>query len=218
KESDRGRTLRAYLDWYADVYGELMPHEGATYLYMRNKKELYDTYVAKVTRVGVAAVSEAYFYLTLRKHRPHYKMRSGCSFMKCHSCTLFHDTLNGTAGVRVTANPESMRKAAAGQAEHIKVLTADRQRLATISSGAIRAKANMEPLEYVPMQADAAAQTAVALPMCSPLTHGTDRGYAERQNVMAVLVEGQFGEFFLSPLTIGGDFDKQQAIKDDMVT
>lgn len=56
-----------------------------------------------------------------------------------------------------------------------QAVTADRERLSAISSGAIRAKANMEPLKFVSMQADAAAQTAFALPMCSPLTHGTDR-------------------------------------------
>lgn len=39
----------------------------------------------------------------------------------------------------------------------------------------MEAKANREPLKFVSIQADAAAQTAFALPMLSPLTHGTDR-------------------------------------------
>lgn len=50
-------------------------------------------------------------------------MRSGCSFMKCHSCTLYHDTLNGTAGIRVSADPETMKRAAAAQAAHMKAST-----------------------------------------------------------------------------------------------
>lgn len=32
----------------------------------------------------------------------------------------------------------------------------------------------------------------------------THRGYAERQKMMAVVVEGQFVEFYLTPQTVGG--------------
>ena len=74
------------------------------------RQELYDTYVAEANRVGAVAVSVVYFHRTLRNHHPHYNISSGCSSMKCHSCTLFHDTLNGTAGVRSTADPETMKK------------------------------------------------------------------------------------------------------------
>ncbi|CAN0101251.1 unnamed protein product [Sphacelaria rigidula] len=97
-----------------------------------------------------------------------------------------------------------MDEVAMEQKAHLQLVTLDRERLAFISRAAIRAKANQEPLKFVSLQADAAAQTVFALPMCSPVTHGTDKGYAERQKIMAVLVEGQFVDFFLAPQTVGG--------------
>lgn len=39
----------------------------------------------------------------------------------------------------------------------------------------MEAKSNRDPLRFVAIQADAAAQCALALPMVSTLTHGTDR-------------------------------------------
>lgn len=51
----------------------------------------------------------------------------------------------------------------------------DRDCLERRTAAALRAKANMEPLKFVSIQADAANQTCFALPMCSPVTHGTDK-------------------------------------------
>ncbi|CAN0063449.1 unnamed protein product, partial [Choristocarpus tenellus] len=37
-----------------------------------------------------------------------------------------------------------------------------------------------------------------------PPTHGGDRGYSERQKIMAAHVEGQFAEVFFTPINLGG--------------
>ncbi|CAM9607183.1 unnamed protein product [Sphacelaria rigidula] len=117
--------------------------------------------------------------------------------MKCNACTLYHDMRNGSSGVRITADPGKMGEVAMEQKAHL-------HRLPFISKAAIRAKVNQGSLKFVSLQADAAAQTVFALPMCSPVTHVTDKGYAERQKIMAVFVEGQFVDFFLAPQTVGG--------------
>lgn len=67
------------------------------------------------------------------------------------------------------------RSVARARSDSSQLVTLDRQRMAFIAEAAKRAKANMEPLKYVSMQADAAAQTAFALPMCPAVTHGTDK-------------------------------------------
>ena len=51
----------------------------------------------------------------------------------------------------------------------------DRRCLALNSQEALAAKADMKPLRKVCFQADAANQTAFALPMLSTVTHGTDK-------------------------------------------
>ena len=51
----------------------------------------------------------------------------------------------------------------------------DRKYLQSVEWKARRAKAENNPLKYVSTQADAANQTAFALLMCSPWTHGTDK-------------------------------------------
>jgi len=50
-------------------------------------------------------------------------------------------------------------------------------------------------------QCEAFPRPAIAAPR---VFLSLDRGYAERQKIMAVLVEGQFVEVFLTPQTLGG--------------
>ena len=51
----------------------------------------------------------------------------------------------------------------------------DRRCLARIAEAALTAKAGQELLSFVSIKADAANQTAFALPMLTPSTHETDR-------------------------------------------
>ncbi|CAM9750746.1 unnamed protein product, partial [Choristocarpus tenellus] len=68
----------------------------------------------------------------------------------------------------------------------------------------MRAKADGKPLGFVFMSVDAATQISHALPALYPPTHGGDRGYSERQKIMAAHVEGQFAEVFFTPQNLGG--------------
>lgn len=56
-----------------------------------------------------------------------------------------------------------------------QLVNLDREVMTTNARRATDAQLARKPLEYVCMQADAAAQTAFALPMQSTMTHGTDR-------------------------------------------
>ncbi|CAM9909099.1 unnamed protein product [Choristocarpus tenellus] len=68
----------------------------------------------------------------------------------------------------------------------------------------MRAKVDGKPLSFVFMSVDAANQTAHALPALYPPAHNGDRGYFERQKIMAAHVEGQFAEVFFTPINLGG--------------
>lgn len=41
--------------------------------------------------------------------------------MKCHACTVYKDTLNGTPGIRATVDPTTVEEATAKQKEHLEV-------------------------------------------------------------------------------------------------
>ncbi|CAN0563331.1 unnamed protein product, partial [Ectocarpus sp. 12 AP-2014] len=54
------------------------------------------------------------------------------------------------------------------------------------------------------MAIDAANQTSHSLPTLFPPTHGSGRGYPERQKIMAAHVEGQFVDVYFTPQYLGG--------------
>jgi len=58
---------------------------------------------------------------------------------------------------------------------YLQMVNGDRQVIADARAAAMRAKADGKPLEAVYMSADAANQTAHALPALYPPTHGGDR-------------------------------------------
>lgn len=53
--------------------------------------------------------------------RPKLAPKTGGQFMKCNECTLFQATLNGSPGIRMTADAELIAKTEAKKAAHIKV-------------------------------------------------------------------------------------------------
>ena len=120
-------------------------------------------------------MSNSYFNKVWRSKRPHLKPKTGSTFMKCEECTLLKDTLYGAPGVRATLDPKTVEGARARHQVHLEIVKQDRQYLADIAEKARRAKAELSPLRSVSIQADAANQTAFALPMCSTLIHGTDK-------------------------------------------
>lgn len=83
-------------------------------------QELYDRFCEEY---GSAGVSIAYFYDIWRNCRPSIKPKTGGTFMKCHECTLYHDTLNGAPGVRTTLDPSTVEQARARRDEHLKAST-----------------------------------------------------------------------------------------------
>ncbi|CAM9457693.1 unnamed protein product [Sphacelaria rigidula] len=80
-----------------------MPHRDDTYLYLRSKKELYT--LCKGQEAGGLVGSEDFFYRVWREARPKLQPKVGSTFMKCHACTVYKDTLNGTPSVRATQDP-----------------------------------------------------------------------------------------------------------------
>ncbi|CAN0292175.1 unnamed protein product [Ascophyllum nodosum] len=181
-----------------------MPHENATYLYLGSKQELYDNFAEKRRLAGEYTISYPYFTKIWNKYRRTIKPKSGGTFMKCLVCTRFKEARFGAPGIRATKDPVILAASKTGHVMHLKDVELDRGCILRDEQRAMEAKSNRHPLRFVSIQADAAAQTAFMLPMQSPVTHGTDRGYGERQKIMAVLVEGQFMEVFLTPQNLGG--------------
>ncbi|CAN0498596.1 unnamed protein product, partial [Ectocarpus sp. 12 AP-2014] len=106
--------------------------------------------------------------------------------------------------IRPSTDPATLAAAKRSHEAHLKIIELDRARLLRNEQLALEAKHNGDPLRHVSCQADAAGQIGFGLPMQDTVTHGTDRGYAERQKVHAVHVEGQFVEIFLTPQNLGG--------------
>ncbi|CAM9391774.1 unnamed protein product, partial [Hapterophycus canaliculatus] len=192
------------IDRFAETNGQFIPLLNVTYLYLGCMKELYDIFAEERRLNHEDTISYPYFTKIWKKHRPDVKPKIAGTFMKCDECTRYKATRSGAPGVRAATDAATLAAAEDAHRQHLKLIELDRACLLRDEQRAIEAKRNRDPLRFVSIQADAAAQTAFALPMLSPLTHGIDRGYSERQKIMAVLVEGQFMDIFLTPQNLDG--------------
>ena len=87
-------------------------------------QELYFIFVEEMERLyRGGACGEKYFYEVWHKHRPNVRPRVGGDFMKCNPCTHFHDTLNGSPGLRATVDPAVRARAEVDRARHLQVIT-----------------------------------------------------------------------------------------------
>ncbi|CAN0222306.1 unnamed protein product, partial [Scytosiphon promiscuus] len=193
-----------HIDRFAETSGQFMPHLSVTYLYLSGgMKELYRDFAEDRRLNDEDSISYPYFAKMWKKFRPNIQPKTGGTFMKCDECTRLKATRFGAPGIVSTTIQWFCTTVPRLSRFSLYLIELDRACLLRDEQRAIDAKRDREPLRFVSIQADAAAQTAFALPMLSPLTHGTDRGYAERQKIMAVLVEGQF-IMFLTPQNLGG--------------
>ncbi|CAM9823764.1 unnamed protein product, partial [Choristocarpus tenellus] len=132
------------------------------------------------------------------------RLRVGGEFMKCDICVTLKEKWHGAPGVKPTNDSTVIESIDKELSDHREIIKADRLVIANSTSNAMRAKADGKPLDFVFMSVDAANQTALALPALYPPTHGGDRGYSERQKIMAAHVEGQFAAVFFTPINLGG--------------
>ena len=84
-------------------------------------QELYEDFAEDRTLNGEDPISYTYFARIWKKHRSTIKPKSGDTFMKCHSCTLYKETRFGAAGIRATADPAVLADAKAAHDKHLKV-------------------------------------------------------------------------------------------------
>lgn len=85
-------------------------------------QELYLQFAGHIERIyRETAFGKSYFYKVWSKHRPNIKAKMGGDFMKCNDCTLFHDTLHGSVGVRATEDSAVRAKTTMAQKAHLEV-------------------------------------------------------------------------------------------------
>ena len=138
--------------------------------------ELYEDFAEDRNLNGEDPISYPCFARMWREHRSTVKPKSGGTFMKYHSFTLYKETRFGAPGIRATTDPAVLADATAAHDKHLKEIELDRACLLRDEQRAMEAKSNRDPLKFVNIQADAAPQTPFALSMLSPVTHGTDKG------------------------------------------
>ncbi|CAB1104354.1 unnamed protein product [Ectocarpus sp. CCAP 1310/34] len=185
-----------------------MPHKDHVVICSSNKEELYQDFLTEAKRVypedTSKRVSKAHFFRIPRKDRPHIRVRVGGEFMKCDICVTLKERRHGSPGVKPSLDSSALASIDRDLAAHRQMVQADRLVIANRTGDAMRAKADGKPLNFVFMSIDAANSTSHALPAIYPPTHGGDRGYSERQKIMAVHIEGQFVEVYFTPQYLGG--------------
>lgn len=132
-------------------------------MFSHTKQELYDIFVEDAGKCYAGqSFSASYFYRTWATHRPNLKPKRGGTFMKCNTCTLFQDTLNGSPGKRTTLDTATIARVKQQQSEHVKVRGYDYYRLNCCSALAFRLEFEIE------------ATNSLIPPLCSYATAGRE--------------------------------------------
>ena len=71
---------------------------------------------------GEDGASSSYFNAVWRENHRDVVPKQQGDFMKCLDCTLYHDTLNGSLGIRPTVDPAVRAEAEGKRAKHLEVI------------------------------------------------------------------------------------------------
>ncbi|CAN0323715.1 unnamed protein product [Pylaiella littoralis] len=203
--------IAAWLEQWAESFGQAMPNSSDICLYAASKKELYEYYVEDMRvlhRDDPSALNEAlagsdYFNKVWKERFPKLKIKTRGDFMVCGTCTRLKDVLHGQAGVRGAQGDDRVVGVKEKYKAHLKDIKADRAVIARCKSLALSAKANGKPYKFMYKGLDAADQSNFSTPHMYPMTHGGDKGYLERQKIYAVHTTGQSVSVFFTPQFLG---------------
>ncbi|CAN0292862.1 unnamed protein product [Ascophyllum nodosum] len=119
----------AFLCHHEDLYGQKMPNSDESYLYLKDKNELYDEYL-KVQRaffakdpVGMAThvCTRDYFTKVWKCYFPKLKLKRNGDSMLCEICTLLKEKNHGQAGSRGIQNQAERAKDLQIYDDHVEV-------------------------------------------------------------------------------------------------
>ncbi|CAN0284914.1 unnamed protein product [Ectocarpus sp. 12 AP-2014] len=202
----------AFLHRHEDMYGQKMPNSDHSYLYLKNKLELYEEYSKSMRELygqDPASLAERlcspnYFNQVWSAYFSKLKLKPNGDFMLCETCTLLKEKIHGQAGSRGVQDDAERERHKSVYQEHLKDVEKDRMYGAILENRAAVAKSNGTPWETVNLQVDAANQSNFATPIGASQAHGVDdRDYAERQKIYGALVSGIMMQVFMIPQILG---------------